>query len=86
LDYANNDACLSDAKPKNATGSLVAAGKLPAATPNAFYRQVNRTQDAMNFVPEVWSICKPAYAGGSQKRASRHRPVVLSQDAHGRLL
>jgi transposase len=40
----------------------VEAERLPAATPDAFYRKVNATLEAMDFASEVWKICAPAYA------------------------
>jgi transposase len=40
----------------------VEADRLPAATPDAFYRKVNATLEAMDFAREVWKICGPAYA------------------------
>ena len=40
----------------------VMAGQLPAATPDAFYRRVNRTLEKIGFASQVWAICEPAYA------------------------
>jgi transposase len=50
--------------------------ELPAATPDAFYRRVNRTLDAMEFAPQVWAICRPAYADASRGGRPGIDPVV----------
>ena len=54
----------------------VVAGELPAATPDAFYKRVNRTLEAMNFAPEAWAICKPAYAEAAKGGRPGIDPVV----------
>lgn len=54
----------------------VVAGELPAATPDAFYKRVNRTLEGMNFAPQVWAICKPAYAEAAKGGRPGIDPVV----------
>lgn len=50
----------------------IMAGELPAATPDGFYRRVNRTLENMGFAAEVWKICTPAYA----ERSKGGRPGI----------
>lgn len=40
----------------------VLAGQLPEATPDGFYKRVNRTFEKIGFAKQVWAICEPAYA------------------------
>lgn len=40
----------------------VLAGQLPEATPDAFYKRVNRTFEKIGFAKAVWAICEAAYA------------------------
>ena len=54
----------------------IVAGELPAATPDAFYRRVNRTLDEMGFAGEVWKICAPAYAEAGKGGRPGIDPVV----------
>lgn len=54
----------------------IQAGELPLATPDAFYRRVNRTLEAMEFAPQVWKICKPAYADAAKGGRPGIDPVV----------
>lgn len=54
----------------------VVARELPAATPDAFYRKVNRTLDRMDFSTQVWNICEPAYADASRGGRPGIDPVV----------
>src|SRR5258708_16785180 len=54
----------------------VMAGELPAATPDGFYRRVNRTLEAIGFAKEVWTICEPAYADPSKGGRPGIDPVV----------
>jgi transposase len=54
----------------------VMSGELPKATPDGFYRQVNRTLEKMGFSKEVWEICQPAYAEPSKGGAPGIDPVV----------
>ena len=54
----------------------VVAGDLPEATPDAFYRRVNRTLEEMRFAEQVWTICAPAYAEGSRGGRPGVDPVV----------
>lgn len=54
----------------------VMAGQLPAATPDAFYRRVNRTLEKMEFAGQVWAICEPAYADPSLGGRPGIDPVV----------
>ena len=54
----------------------IVAGELPAATPDAFYKGVNRTLEAMKFAPQVWAICKPAYAEAAKGGRPGIDPVV----------
>jgi transposase len=54
----------------------VMAGQLPAATPDAFYRRVNRTLEKMEFARQVWAICEPAYADPSRGGRPGIDPVV----------
>jgi len=52
------------------------AGELPAATPDAFYKRVNRTLEQMEFAPKVWRICQPAYAAAAKGGRPGIDPVV----------
>lgn len=52
------------------------AGELPAATPDGFYRRVNRTLEAIGFAKDVWTICEPAYADPSKGGRPGIDPVV----------
>lgn len=52
------------------------AGELPAATPDGFYKRVNRTLEQMDFAPKVWAICRPAYAGAAKGGRPGIDPVV----------
>ena len=52
------------------------AGQLPEATPDAFYRRVNRTLEKMEFASPVWAICEPAYADPSRGGRPGIDPVV----------
>ena len=54
----------------------VVAGELPAATPDGFYRRVNRTLEAIGFAREVWTICEPAYADPGKGGRPGIDPVV----------
>lgn len=54
----------------------VLAGELPEATPDAFYRRVNRTLDKIGFAGQVWAICEPAYADPSRGGRRGIDPVV----------
>ena len=54
----------------------VLAGELPEATPDAFYRRVNRTLDKIGFAGQVWAICEPAYADPSLGGRPGIDPVV----------
>src|SRR5215208_2690437 len=54
----------------------VVAGDLPEATPDAFYRRVNRTLEEMRFAEQVWAICAPAYAEGFRGGRPGVDPVV----------
>ena len=54
----------------------IVAGELPAATPDAFYRRVQRTLDKMDFAPQVWTICKSAYAEAAKGGRPGIDPVV----------
>lgn len=54
----------------------IMAGELPAATPDGFYRRVNRTLDKMGFAADVWQVCKPAYADASKGGRPGIDPVV----------
>ena len=54
----------------------VMAGELPPATPDAFYRRVNRTLEAIGFAGQVWDICEPAYADPSRGGRPGIDPVV----------
>ena len=54
----------------------IVAGELPAATPDAFYRRVNRTLKEMGFAEEVWKICRPAYAEAAKGGRPGIDPVV----------
>ena len=60
-----------------AQGELFVMGSdLPEATPDAFYRRVNRTLDSMNFARQVWEICQSAYADTSRGGRPGIDPVV----------
>ncbi len=52
------------------------AGELPAATPEGFYRRVNRTLEAIGFAREVWAICEPASADPGRGGRPGIDPVV----------
>jgi transposase len=52
------------------------AKELPAATPDGFYRRVNRTLETMGFAADVWKICAPAYAERSKGGRPGIDPVV----------
>jgi transposase len=54
----------------------VLAGELPEATPDAFYRRVNRTLNEIGFASQVWAICEPAYADPSRGGRPGIDPVV----------
>ncbi len=54
----------------------VAADKLPAAAPSAFYRKLNTTLEKMDFARKVWAICEPAYADPSRGGRPGIDPVV----------
>lgn len=54
----------------------IMAGELPAATPDGFYRRVNRTLEKMGFAADVWKICTPAYAERSKGGRPGIDPVV----------
>jgi transposase len=54
----------------------IVARELPAATPDAFYKRVNRTLETMDFAPQVWAICKPAYAEVAKGGRPGIDPVV----------
>ena len=54
----------------------IVAGELPAATPDSFYRKVNRTLEKMEFGTQVWEICAPAYADASKGGRPGIDPVV----------
>ena len=54
----------------------VLAGELPEATPDAFYRRVNRTLESIGFASQVWAICEPAYADPSLGGRPGIDPVV----------
>ena len=57
----------------------VFAGELPEATPDAFYRRVNRTLDQIGFASQVWAICEPADADPSLGGRPGMDPVVYSK-------
>ena len=52
------------------------AGALPPATPDQFYRRIDRTLERMGFAQEVWTICEPAYADPSRGGRPGIDPVV----------
>lgn len=52
------------------------AGELPAATPDAFYKRVNRTLEQTGFAAQVRAICKPAYAEAAKGGRPGIDPVV----------
>ena len=52
------------------------AGELPPATPDAFYRRVNKTLETIGFAGQVWDICEPAYADPSKGGRPGIDPVV----------
>src|SRR5215210_4461031 len=54
----------------------VVAGKLPEATPDVFYRRVNRTLEEIGFAKEAWVICAPAYAEATKGGRPGIDPVV----------
>lgn len=54
----------------------IVAGELPAATPDAFYKRVNRTLEQMDFAAQAWTICKPAYAEAAKGGRPGIDPVV----------
>jgi transposase len=54
----------------------IVAGKLPAATPDAFYKRVNRTLEQTDFAAQVRAICKPAYAEAAKGGRPGIDPVV----------
>src|SRR4051812_7993806 len=54
----------------------VVAKELPKATPDTFYRRVNRTLDGMGFAQQVWAICAPAYAEADRGGRPGIDPVV----------
>jgi len=54
----------------------VMARELPKASPEAFYRRVNRTLEEMEFSRQVWAICEPAYADASRGGRPGIDPVV----------
>jgi len=54
----------------------IMAGELPAATPDGFYRRVNRTLEKMGFAAAVWKICTPAYAERNKGGRPGIDPVV----------
>jgi transposase len=54
----------------------IVAGDLPEATPDGFYRRVNRTLEDLGFAQEVWAICTPAYAEESRAGRPGVDPVV----------
>lgn len=51
-------------------------GELPPATPDQFYRRVNRTLEKIQFAREVWAICEPVYAEPSRGGRPGIDPVV----------
>ena len=54
----------------------VMAGALPPATPDGFYRRVNRTLEGIGFAGQVWEICEPAYADPGRSGRPGIDPVV----------
>lgn len=54
----------------------VVAGELPPATPDQFYRRVQRTLEKMDFARQVWRICEPSYADPSRGGRPGIDPVV----------
>jgi transposase len=55
---------------------FVMSGELPEATPDAFYRRVDRTLESVDFARQVWEICEPAYADTSRGGRPGIDPVV----------
>ena len=54
----------------------IATDELPAATPDGFYRRVNRTLEKIGFAQEVRAICAPAYADAARGGRPGIDPVV----------
>ena len=54
----------------------VMAGEWPPATPDGFYRRVNKTLESIGFASQVWDICEPAYADPSKGGRPGIDPVV----------
>jgi transposase len=54
----------------------IMAGELRPATPDGFYRRVNRTLEEMSFAQRVWAICQPAYAEAARGGRPGIDPVV----------
>jgi len=54
----------------------IVAGELPPATPDGFYRRINRTLEAMSFSKRVWAICQPSYAEAGKGGRPGIDPVV----------
>jgi transposase len=54
----------------------IMAGELPPATPDAFYRRIERTLEEMGFAKRVWAICQSSYADASKGGRPGIDPVV----------
>jgi transposase len=54
----------------------IVAGELPSATPDAFYRRIERTLGEMDFAKRVWAICQSSYAEASKGGRPGIDPVV----------
>jgi hypothetical protein len=54
----------------------IVAGELPPATPDQFYRRIDRTLARIGFAQDVWTICEPAYADPSRGGRPGIDPVV----------
>jgi transposase len=54
----------------------VVSGKLPEATPDAFYKRLNQTLERLEVAKAVWEICAPAYADAGRGGRPGIDPVV----------
>jgi transposase len=54
----------------------IMAGELPPATPDGFYRRIDRTLGKMDFAKRVWAICQSSYADASKGGRPGIDPVV----------
>ena len=50
-----------------------------------FYSKLNEHLTAMDFAPQVWALCAPAYCEESRGGRPGIDPVVVFENAHGRL-